>query len=79
MHHNYGGGSIDVIQNEKHDSKMCLAGLFVWVRVGQYDQVGTVSATLTMLYCKYDTYDRLFVFLRTFSIATNTELPGFGI
>ena len=29
------------------------------IRVGQYDQVGTVSTTLTMLYCKYDTYDRL--------------------
>ena len=28
-------------------------------RVGQYDQVGTVRTTLTMLYCKYDTYDRL--------------------
>ena len=38
---------------------MAILAMAILVRVGQYDQVGTVRTTLTMLYCKYDTYDRL--------------------
>jgi hypothetical protein len=31
VHHQYRGGSIDVTQNEKHVSTMCLASWFIWV------------------------------------------------